>query len=165
MSSTPIITNDTADTIIAENTLSGDRVGWNALDSTDKTVQLRRAEAVINAGSWKGCKHDSAQSFAFPRIDDDRVLIGEANEADPDSPLAPVAVREAIALLAWSLTDRIEEWERRRAVSGGVAAHGVGGMSESFTPRPGNLTRADLESVPEVWSRLSGLWRVGGRII
>lgn len=157
------ITPAEADALLDTLVLSTQRGGWDALVTADKQVLLNRAQAMIDAGQWKGRRYDESQDYAFPRLDDDDNLIGE--DADPD-PLAPLPVREALALLAWSLIDRADIWSRREAIAGGLAGQGTAGLSEAYVPAGGaSQVKADLSVVGQVWSRLAGLWRVGGTLI
>lgn len=157
------ITPAEASTLLDGLVLSTERAGWDALITADQQVQLNRAQAMVEAGCWDGRKYDEDQVFAFPRLDDDDELIGE--EAEPD-PLAPLAVREALALLAWSLIDRPDIWSRREAIAGGLASQGTAGLSESYVVAGGaSQVKGDLSAVPQVWARLGPLWRRGGRIV
>lgn len=157
------ITINDADTLLTGLVLSTERAAWDALSDPDKQVLLNRAQAMVDAGNWEGVKYDDDQTYAFPREDDDGELIGES--ADPD-PLAPLAVREALALLAWSLIERDDVWERRRSIASGLASQAVSGISEAYTGDGGaSKLRGDLQAIPEVWTRLATYWRVGGRIV
>lgn len=157
------ITPAEASTLLDGLVLSTERAGWDALSTPDQQVLLNRAQAMVDAGSWRGRKYDEDQAHAFPRLDDDDNLIGE--EAEPD-PLAPLAVREALALLAWSFIDRADIWSRREAIVGGLASQGTAGLSEAYMPFGGaSQIKGDLSAVPAVWSRLWPLWRVGGTLI
>ncbi len=157
------ITPAEADTFLAALVLAADLTDWSALSTADKQVLLSRAQAMVEAGSWDGRKHDEDQTFAFPRLDDDDELIGEESEPDP---LAPLAVREALALLAHSFIHRADIWSRREAIAGGLASQGTAGLSEAYVPTGGaSRVKGDLSAVPQVWARLGPLWRRGGRII
>ncbi len=158
------ITIADADALLTGLVLSSERAGWDELIDDDKQVLLNRAQALVEAGSWDGRKYDDEQAYAFPRLDDDDNLIGE--ESDPD-PLAPLAVREALALLAWSFIDRADIWDAfELRISGSLASHSAGGIAKAYTPRTG---RGDvweaLRAVPDVWRRLERFWRRGGRIV
>lgn len=155
-----------ADALLAIHVLSSELADWSGLSSADKGVLLCRAQQMIEAGRWDGVPYDDDQAYAFPRKDDDGDLIGDDNPADPDSPLAPLAVREALALLAFSFVNRADIWERRQAIASGLASQGTAGLSEAYVAAGGpSQVKGDLSAVPQVWSRLGRFWRVGGRII
>lgn len=158
------ITPAQADTLLAGLVLSADLTDWSGLIEADKQVLLNRAQAMIDAGAWNGTPYDDDQAYAFPRTDDDGELIGVENE--PDDPLPPVAVQEALALLAFSFVHRADIWERRQAIASGLASQGTAGLSEAYVAAGGpSQVKGDLSAVPQVWSRLGRFWRVGGRII
>lgn len=158
------ITPAEASTLLDGLVLSTERAGWDALSTPDQQVLLNRAQAMVDAGSWRGRKYDEDQAHAFPRLDDDDNLIGE--EAEPD-PLAPLAVREALALLAWSFIDRGDLWEAfELRISGSIASHSAGGIAKAYTPRTGRSDAWEaLRTVPDVWRRVEPFWRRGGRIV
>lgn len=154
------------DALLAIHVLSADLADWSALSAADKGVLICRAQAMIDAGTYKGQKWADDQPFSFPRRDDDGVLIGVENEADEDNPLAPLAVREALALLAHSFVHRADLWERHTGRRSGLASQSVSGISEAYIAS-GSVTqhRADLQLISDVWMRLGRFWRVAGRII
>lgn len=158
------ITPADADGFLADLVLSSERSGWDALASGDKQVLLNRAQALLDSGTWDGAAYDDDQAFAFPRTDDDGLLIGV--EAEPD-PLAPLAIREALALLAWSFIDRGDLWEAfELRISGSIASHSAGGIAKAYTPRTGRSDAWEaLRTVPDVWRRVERFWRRGGRIV
>ncbi len=155
------------DALLAIHVPSADLTDWTGLTSADKGVYICRAQAMIDAGRWDGEEYDVGQAYSFPRTDDDGDLIGVENDADPDSPLAPLKVREALALLAFSFVHRPDAWEGfELRISGGLAAHSAGGISKSYQPRTGaSDAKEALRLIPDVWTRLAPFWFRGGRII
>lgn len=160
-----LITNSEADTHIARLVIAADRAGWDALSTTDKDIRLRQAQAVLDAGRWRGTVYDEDQLYSFPRCEDDGTLIGVVDETDPDSPLAPLSVREALALMAWSMTDHADAWTCAEQIIAGIQSQSGGGMSTSATDRnrPPALTR--LMVCPAAWDRLRRLQMWGGRLV
>lgn len=157
------ITIADADTLLAGLVLSTELVDWTGLTSGDKQVLLDRAQAMVEAGLWDGTPWNEDQTYAFPRKDDDGNLIGE--DAQP-APLAPLAVREALALLAFSFLDRPDAWEQFEMRLAGLASHSAGGIAKAYTPRTGRSDAQEaLRVIPAVWTRLGPLWRRGGRIV
>ena len=154
------------DALLAIHVPSADLTDWTGLSNADKSVYICRAQNMIDAGTWKGVKWDSEQSFSFPRKDADGVLIGVANEADPDNPLAPLPVREALALLSHSFVHRSDLWERHEGQAMGLVSHSAGGIAKAYTPRHGRLeAQHALRTVTDVWLRLERFWRRGGAIV
>lgn len=154
------------DALLAIHVLSADLTDWSALSTADKGVLICRAQAMIDAGSYQGQRWNADQAFSFPRRDDDGALIGVKNDADPDNPLPPLAVREALALLAHSFIQRADLWERHTGRRSGLASQSVSGISEAYVAS-GSVTqhRADLQLISDVWMRLGRFWSIGGRII
>ncbi|MCC6908232.1 MAG: hypothetical protein IT430_09860 [Phycisphaerales bacterium] len=155
-----------ADALLAVHVLSSELADWSGLSSADKGVLLCRAQQMIEAGRWDGVVYDDDQAYAFPRKDDDGDLIGDDNPADPDSPLAPLAVREALALLAFSFVNRADAWEQHESRLAGLASHSAGGISKAYTTPAGRShAQQALQVIPAVWTRLARFWFRGGRIV
>jgi len=161
------ITIADADALLAGLVLSTELADWTALSDPDRQVLLDRAQAMIEAATWDGVKYDEDQAYAFPRQDDDGDLIGVENDADPSMPLAPLAVREALALLAFSFVNRADAWEGfEMRTGGGLASHSAGGISKAYQARTGRSDANEaLQVIPGVWTRLGQFWRRGGRIV
>ncbi|GEM_PF-2290011 len=155
------------DALLAIHVLSGDLADWSGLTTADKGVLICRAQTMIDAGRWDGEEYDVGQAYSFPRVDEDGDLIGDDNDADPDNPLAPLRVREALALLAFSFVHRPDAWEGfELRISGGLASHSAGGIAKAYTPRTGaSDAKESLRLIPDVWTRLAPFWFRGGRII
>jgi len=155
------------DALLAIHVLSADLTEWTALSTADKGVLICRAQAMIDAGTWDGTLWSETQAYSFPRKDDDGELIGVENDADEDNPLPPLAVREALALLAFSFVNRADAWEGfEMRTGGGLASHSAGGISKAYQPRTGRSdANESLRVIPSVWTRLGQFWRRGGRIV
>jgi len=162
-----MLTIGDVDALLAAHVLSGDIVDWTGLSAADKGVYICRAQTMIDAGRWDGTLYDADQAYSFPRKDRDDELIGETNDADPDSPLPPLRVREALALLAFSFVHRPDAWEGfELRISGGLASHSAGGISKAYQPRTGaSDAREALRLIPGVWTRLQPFWFRGGHIV
>lgn len=155
------------DAILAAHVLSTNLADWTDLSAADKGILICRAQAMIDAGRWDGTLYDADQAYSFPRKDSDGNLIGVDNDADPDSPLAPLRVREGLALLAFSFVHRPDAWEGfELRISGGLASHSAGGIAKAYQPRTGaSDAREALRLIPDVWTRLAPFWFRGGHIV
>lgn len=158
-----MITATRANTLLQRLVMSTDRAGWDALSTSDQEIRLRQAQALIDAGHWDGSKADDEQLYAFPRIDDAQETIGSVGADDNGVPLA---VQEALALLAWSLTDQKALWERQASLAAGLVSQAAGSISEAYTA-PVAIQEAvrRLQVQPEVWDRLRLFWRKGGTLV